>query len=40
MPRLQMLQAADSIDYIRKGGTAKKLKVLKDSMKTDYGRKK
>ena len=40
MPRLQMLQAADSIEYIRKGGIAKKLKVLKDSMKTDYGRKK
>jgi len=37
MPRLQMLQAADSIKYIRKGGIAKKLKGLKDSIKTDYG---
>ena len=37
MPRLQMLQAVDSIKYVRKGGIAKKLKGLKDSLKTDYG---
>ena len=37
MSRPQMLQVVGSIKYIRKGGIAKKLKVLKDSIKTDYG---
>ena len=37
MPRLQMLQAVESKEYVGKGGIAEKLKVLKDSIKTDYG---